>query len=53
MNIPLVSDLTRTSLRAMEVLKADEGISFRGFFIIDDTGFLLQMTEDDHLSAAL
>uniref|UniRef100_A0A2K5F150 thioredoxin-dependent peroxiredoxin n=1 Tax=Aotus nancymaae TaxID=37293 RepID=A0A2K5F150_AOTNA len=39
MDVPLVSDPNCTI-----VLKADEGISFRVLFIIDDKGILLQIT---------
>ncbi|KAB0389949.1 hypothetical protein E2I00_008600 [Balaenoptera physalus] len=35
-NIPLISDLKRTIAQDYGVLKANEGISFRGLFIIDD-----------------
>nr|XP_058908915.1 peroxiredoxin-1-like [Kogia breviceps] len=49
--IPLISDPKRTLLRTTGpdygVLKADEGISFRGLFIIDDKGILQQITIND------
>nr|KAF6379960.1 peroxiredoxin 1 [Myotis myotis] len=47
MNIPLVSDPKRTIAQDYGVLKADEGISFRGLFIIDDKGILRQITVND------
>ncbi|KAK2096474.1 Peroxiredoxin-1 [Saguinus oedipus] len=47
MNIPLISDLKRTIAQYYGVLKADEGISFRGLFIIDDKGILRQITVND------
>ncbi|XP_032761088.1 peroxiredoxin-1-like [Rattus rattus] len=47
MSIPLVSDPKRTIAQDDGVLKADEGISFRGLFIIDDKGSLHQITIND------
>ncbi|KAK7803172.1 hypothetical protein U0070_005719 [Myodes glareolus] len=47
MNIPLVSDPKRSIAQDYGVLKADEGISFRGLFIIDDKGILRQITVND------
>ncbi|KAK2081578.1 Peroxiredoxin-1 [Saguinus oedipus] len=47
MNIPLISDLKHTIAQDYGVLKADEGISFRGLFIIDDKGILQQITVND------
>uniref|UniRef100_A0A8C2XZ64 Peroxiredoxin-1 n=1 Tax=Capra hircus TaxID=9925 RepID=A0A8C2XZ64_CAPHI len=47
MNIPLISDPKRTIAQDYGVLKADEGISFRGLFIIDDKGILRQITIND------
>ena len=44
MNIPLVSDPKHTIAQDYGVLKADEGISFRGLFITDDKGILWQIT---------
>uniref|UniRef100_A0A4X2LJS0 Peroxiredoxin-1 n=1 Tax=Vombatus ursinus TaxID=29139 RepID=A0A4X2LJS0_VOMUR len=46
-NIPLMSDPKRTIAQDYGVLKADEGISFRGLFIIDDKGVLRQITIND------
>ncbi|EPQ17301.1 Peroxiredoxin-1 [Myotis brandtii] len=43
MNIPLVSYPKCTIVQDYGVLKADEGISFRGLFIIDDKGVLCQI----------
>ncbi|XP_045850792.1 peroxiredoxin-1-like [Meles meles] len=50
MNIPLVLDPKRTIAQDYGdygVLKADEGISFRGLFIIDDKDILRQITVND------
>ncbi|TKC38995.1 hypothetical protein EI555_003286 [Monodon monoceros] len=46
-NIPLISDPKRTIAQDYGVLKANEGISFRGLFIIDDKGILRQITIND------
>ncbi|XP_068928860.1 peroxiredoxin-1-like [Petaurus breviceps papuanus] len=48
-NIPLLSDPKshRTVAQDYGVLKADEGISFRGLFIIDEKGILHQITIND------
>uniref|UniRef100_A0A7N4NSY0 Peroxiredoxin-1 n=1 Tax=Sarcophilus harrisii TaxID=9305 RepID=A0A7N4NSY0_SARHA len=46
-NIPLLSDPKRTIAQDYGILKADEGISFRGLFIIDDKGILRQITIND------
>ncbi|KAL4667140.1 hypothetical protein H8959_005829 [Pygathrix nigripes] len=40
-------DPKRTIAQDYGVLKADEGISFRGLFIIDDKGILRQITVND------
>jgi peroxiredoxin 1 len=40
MNIPLISISKWTIAQDYGVLKADEGISLRGLFIIDDKGIL-------------
>uniref|UniRef100_A0A2K5FA15 Peroxiredoxin-1 n=1 Tax=Aotus nancymaae TaxID=37293 RepID=A0A2K5FA15_AOTNA len=40
MNIPVVSDPKHTIAQDYGVLKTDEGISFRGLFVIDDKGIL-------------
>ncbi|XP_061032297.1 peroxiredoxin-1-like [Eubalaena glacialis] len=46
-NIPLISDPKCTIAQDHGVLKANEGISFRGLFIIDDKGILRQITIND------
>ncbi|CAD7668921.1 unnamed protein product [Nyctereutes procyonoides] len=46
MNIPMVSDPKHTTAQDYRVLKADEGILFRGLFIIDK-GILWQITVND------
>ena len=55
LNLPLMcllhwqanSDPKRTIAQDYGVLTADEGISFRGLFIIDDKGILRQITIND------
>lgn len=47
MSIPLVSDPKPTIAQDDGVLKADEGFSFRGLFLIDEKGSLRQMTIND------
>ncbi|KAI4894879.1 hypothetical protein NFI96_031395 [Prochilodus magdalenae] len=47
MNIPLVADLTQSISRDYGVLKEDEGIAYRGLFVIDDKGILRQITIND------
>ncbi|XP_048762859.1 peroxiredoxin prdx-2-like [Ostrea edulis] len=47
MKIPLLADKTLEISKAYGVLKEDEGISFRGLFIIDDKGNLRQITMND------
>ncbi|XP_069837347.1 peroxiredoxin-1 isoform X1 [Dendropsophus ebraccatus] len=47
MKIPLVADTLRTISQDYGVLKEDEGISFRGLFIVDDKGILRQITIND------
>ena len=46
-NIPLVADKTMAISRSYGVLKEDEGISFRGLFIIDGAGKIRQITVND------
>jgi len=46
-NIPLVADKTLSIARSYGVLKEDEGISFRGLFIIDGAGKIRQITVND------
>ncbi|XP_033873223.2 peroxiredoxin-1 [Acipenser ruthenus] len=47
MKIPLVSDMRRSISKDYGVLKEDEGIAYRGLFIIDDKGILRQITIND------
>ncbi|CAH2272929.1 peroxiredoxin-2 [Pelobates cultripes] len=47
MNIPLLSDLKHTIAQDYGVLKEDDGVSFRGLFIIDTKGILRQITIND------
>ncbi|XP_075037744.1 peroxiredoxin-1 [Mixophyes fleayi] len=47
MKIPLVADTLRTISQDYGVLKEDEGIAFRGLFIVDDKGILRQITIND------
>lgn len=47
MKIPLLADKTCEIARTYGVLKEDEGIAFRGLFIIDDKGNLRQITIND------
>jgi alkyl hydroperoxide reductase subunit AhpC len=47
MNIPLIADTNHAIATAYGVLKADEGIAFRGLFIIDRKGILRQITVND------
>ncbi|GLD61005.1 peroxiredoxin-1-like protein [Lates japonicus] len=47
MNIPLVADLTKTISTDYGVLKEDDGIAYRGLFVIDDKGILRQITIND------
>lgn len=47
MKIPLLADKTCEISKAYGVLKEDEGIAFRGLFIIDDKGNLRQITIND------
>ncbi|XP_073499701.1 peroxiredoxin-1 isoform X2 [Phyllobates terribilis] len=47
MNIPLVADTLRTISTDYGVLKEDEGIAFRGLFIVDEKGILRQITIND------
>lgn len=47
MKIPLLADKTCEIAKAYGVLKEDEGIAFRGLFIIDDKGNLRQITVND------
>merc|ERR1712020_641745 len=47
MNIPLLADRTQTIATKYGVLKADEGVAFRGLFIIDGKQVLRQITIND------
>ena len=47
MNIPLIADLTRSVAASYGVLKEDEGVAYRGLFIIDPSGNLRQITVND------
>ncbi|XP_019645728.1 PREDICTED: peroxiredoxin-1-like [Branchiostoma belcheri] len=47
MKIPILSDKAMTISRDYGVLMEDEGIAFRGLFIIDDKGTLRQITIND------
>ena len=47
MQIPLLADKSMTISRAYGVLKEDEGLTFRGLFIIDPEGKLRQITVND------
>merc|ERR1712203_914199 len=47
MNMPLLADKNMAISRAYGVLKEDEGLSFRGLFVIDKAGTLRQMTIND------
>ncbi|KAK3089770.1 hypothetical protein FSP39_006370 [Pinctada imbricata] len=47
MQIPLLSDKTMEISKAYGVYKEDEGVAFRGLFIIDGKGNLRQMTIND------
>jgi len=47
MNIPLLADKSMAISKAYGVLKEDEGLSFRGLFIIDPNQKLRQITIND------
>ncbi|KAK3855846.1 hypothetical protein Pcinc_037769 [Petrolisthes cinctipes] len=47
MNIPLLADKSMTIARSYGVLKEDEGLAFRGLFIIDRKQTLRQVTIND------
>lgn len=47
MNIPLLADRTHAISTKYGVLKEDEGVAFRGLFIIDGNGVLRQITVND------
>ncbi|XP_029440999.1 peroxiredoxin-2 [Rhinatrema bivittatum] len=47
LSFPLVTDLTHCIAKDYGVLKENEGIAFRGLFIIDQKGILRQITIND------
>jgi peroxiredoxin 1 len=47
MNIPVLADTNHKISREYGVLKEDEGIAYRGLFIIDPNGILRQITIND------
>jgi len=47
MNIPLLSDLTKSLSKDYGVYLEDKGVSLRGLFIVDNKGILRQMTVND------
>ncbi|XP_075893730.1 peroxiredoxin-2 [Nelusetta ayraudi] len=47
MKIPLMADLTKSICKDYGVLKEDDGIAYRGLFVIDDKGILRQITIND------
>lgn len=47
MNIPVIEDTNHSISRAYGVLKEDEGVAYRGLFIIDPRGILRQITIND------
>ncbi|VDM91678.1 unnamed protein product, partial [Onchocerca ochengi] len=47
MNIPILADTNHAISKAYGVLKEDEGIAYRGLFIIDPEGILRQITVND------
>merc|ERR1712012_164712 len=47
MTMPLLADKSMAISRAYGVLKEDEGLTFRGLFIIDPEGKLRQITVND------
>ncbi|KAI9337939.1 peroxiredoxin 2 [Obelidium mucronatum] len=47
LKIPLLADVTKEISKAYGVLKEDEGIAYRGTFIIDPKGNLRQITIND------
>jgi len=47
MKIPILADTTHAVAKAYGCLKEDEGIAYRGLYIIDDKGILRQITIND------
>src|ERR1700722_4131176 len=51
---PLLSDINKHAARAYDVLKEDEGIAYRGLFLIDKTGIVRhQVVNDLHLGRSV
>ena len=46
MDIPIISDTTHALSKAYGVLKEDEGVAYRGLFIIDTKGKLTKPNPD-------
>ncbi|PAA46494.1 hypothetical protein BOX15_Mlig001710g4, partial [Macrostomum lignano] len=46
-SMPLLADRSQAVSRAYGVLKADEGVAYRGLFIISDRGLIRQVTIND------
>ncbi|XP_060096635.1 peroxiredoxin-2 [Heteronotia binoei] len=46
-SIPLVADINHSIAQDYGVLKEDDGIAYRGLFIIDDKGIVRQITVND------
>ena len=46
MDIPIISDTTHALSKAYGVLKEDEGVAYRGLFIIDTKGKLTKLNPD-------
>ena len=44
---PLVSDANHNLAKAFKVFKPDEGVAFRGQFVIDDKGIIRQIVMND------
>ena len=49
MDIPIISDTTHALAKAYGVLKEDEGIAYRGLFIIDPKGLSHQQICQTHV----
>lgn len=47
LKFPLFADVTKDASRAYNVLKEDEGIAYRGTFIIDDQGVIRSILVND------
>jgi len=47
MNIPVLADITHQVAKDYGTYKEDEGLAFRGLFIIDNKGLLRQITIND------